>query len=148
MIYPNRILGTLMIILIVISLFSCKKEDIRDDYYGYWSFEYSLLDDGTKNYNFPYAMMEYNYSDAFKLCEDKTGYSRWDQGSISLDSVSNLNCLAEFDWNIIDNTILRIDLKDNSIVNNVLDFKISDFSNETMLIESPKGFKYFVRRVK
>lgn len=126
---------TLLTIATILSLLSCQKDEQITkpelSIVGEWVYEYELLSDGTKDFDNPYALLEFEYSDGFILKENGTGNSVWN------DVINN-----NFDWTS-DNSKLIISLIESA---NIFEYKVSILTDETMFFETPKGHKYFMNK--
>lgn len=78
-----------LIIAVGLLLFfsACTKNKIENNLIGTWEFEYEILKFGSKNYDNPAYLMNFEYSDGFILNEDGTGSTIW---------YGNQN--SEFEW--------------------------------------------------
>ncbi len=121
-------------ILSICLLSSCEKTVEEISILGKWESEYLLLEDGTKNFDPPYALLEFEYSDAFELLDDGIGKSYWfnaENGS--------------FDWTF-ENGILtcKIPGPNNTIAS--FEFITSQLSERSMDFETPQGHTYHLIR--
>ncbi len=126
----NLSLLTLILAFIVLG---CNKDD-NQTLIGEWGYEYELMDDGTKNYEHPYALLEYEYSDGFILKKDKSGNPIWNE---------NIN--GEFEWTKNWNKLLLYVTRDDNSIDE-FNFKISNVTNTSMFFETPKGHKYKMKK--
>lgn len=128
----------LMLIIILFTTIGCENQDSNitpnNVIIGEWIYEYELMSDGTKNFDNPYALLEFTYSDGFILNEDGTGHSVWNE-------VINEN----FEW-VFNNSKLTISVtrSDNSI--DKFEYQISNMNESSMQFESPKGYKFMLRK--
>lgn len=128
------IVFTIAIALILLT--SCKKDEKKIEptpsIVGQWVYEYELLSDGTKVFDNPYALLEFEYSDGFILNEDNTGNSVW---------YNDIN--GDFEWSS-DNSILTISVTRSNGSIDKFEYQISDLNESSMGFESPKGHKYLM----
>ncbi|MTB50751.1 hypothetical protein [Lewinella sp. W8] len=74
------IVKALILLATLLLLISCEKERMTDPEVislGKWVYVYELREDGTRDFENPYALLEFEYSDGFILNEDGTGHSIW-----------------------------------------------------------------------
>lgn len=127
---------TIVVALILIT--SCQKDDNQIEsipsVVGQWKYEYEILSDGTKVFDNPYALLEFEYSDGFILNDNNTGNSVW------YDKVN-----GDFEWTT-NNSILIISItkSDNSI--DKFEYQISNLNEKSMELETPKGAKYLMKK--
>lgn len=115
------------------------EDSIIDPYHqllGYWKYEYELLDDGSKNYNNPYALLEFTYSDGFILEENKVGSSVW------YDSIN-----GEFNWEFKEGALILTVSYDDGAVKEFV-HSLTEIRENTLIFNSLKGHTYFMRKVK
>lgn len=128
-----KILTLIAILMVVIC---CQKDDHKMDstneIIGKWIYEYELKSDGTKDFDNPYALLEFEYSDGFILNEEGTGSSVW------YDSIN-----GNFEW-LSDNRnsklIISVIRTDNSI--DEFEYSMSILDENSMEFETPKGHIY------
>lgn len=117
---------------------SCKKDDNPIEpipgVIGQWEYEYEILDDGTKVFDNPYALLEFEYSDGFILNDNNTGNSIW---------YDNIN--SAFEWRMDNSTlIISVTRTDNSI--DSFEYQISNLDENSMEFETPIGYKYLMKK--
>lgn len=123
--------------IVIFFLFSgCQSEDqiIEPELniLGHWKYQYELLNDGTKRYDNPYALLEFEYSDAFILKEDKSGNSIW------FDTIN-----GDFEWSNNNlELVITVTREDQSV--DRFEYQISNLEEGSMEFESPNGSKYFM----
>ncbi|MEE9431658.1 MAG: hypothetical protein V3V16_11490 [Melioribacteraceae bacterium] len=128
------------IILIVVFTFliACNKDsqivEPKLSIVGEWNAEYEILSDGTKDYRVQYAILEFNYSDAFILKENKKGHSIW---------FDNIN--GDFEWTR-DNSKLTITVTQFDSTREDFEFQLSELKNHSMVFDTPKGHKYLLSK--
>ena len=97
---------------------------------GEWMFEYTILEDGSRNYDDPYALLEFEYSDGFILKENGQANSVWYQ---------KVN--GEFEWEKAgEQLIFSVTRPDNSV--DTFTFEFSDLTLASLLLKTPKGHVY------
>lgn len=99
---------------------------------GHWKYQYELLSDGTKKYDNPYALLEFEYSDAFILKENNTGNSVW------YDTIN-----GNFEWISSDSILTIIVTRQDSSIDQ-FQYSISNLDEVSMEFQSPNGNKYFM----
>lgn len=124
--------------LVLLSLsISCTKTDTdisESNLIGEWNYVYELLDDGTQIYDDPFALLEFNYSDGFRLNENNTGNSIW------FDSIN-----GDFEWVIQDDKLIFTITLDKDTIKD-FEYTISDFNQNTMMFSTPKNHTYLLSR--
>lgn len=122
--------------LIVLLIGSCQKDDMAFEpklsIVGEWKYEFEILSDGTKLFDNPYALLEFEYSDGFILKENGIGNPQW---------FNTIN--GDFEW-LYDDFKLTISVtrSDNSI--DQFEYIISNLTNSSMEFKTPKGHKYLM----
>jgi hypothetical protein len=122
--------------LLALGFFACKKKIVENNLVGEWKYEYRLLEDGTRDYQEPYALLGWNYSDGFILYEDGTGYSVW------YDSINS----DKFAWSNTRNLMtMQVTQPNNEI--HEFDYTITEVKENSMFLEDVnKGNKYFMNK--
>lgn len=127
-----KIKNIIIAVGILLILSACKKNRIENNLIGTWECEYEILEDGTKDYDAPYAIMDFQYSDGFILNEDGTGSTIWyDVSNSEIEWSSTKNKL------IIHNQYLAGELTD-------YEFSIKDVKSNSMVFENYEGHKFYV----
>ena len=137
----NKKCSTYLVILMVSFLFlQCnvsepKEVDLETQLIGEWESQYEILSDGSKSYDNPYALLEFEYSDGFILKADNFGSTVW------YDEVKD----NYFEWEATESKlIISLVRSDNTI--ETFEFQIYDLEETSMLFESPKGHTYFMTK--
>ena len=118
-----------------IFLLGCEKKiEPEISLLGEWISEYEIMEDGTKNFDDPYAILVFEYSNGFILEENGQGSSIWN-GAIN----------GAFEWTKMDNKILMFVPGPNNSTS-TFEFQISNVTNESMDFYSPKEHRYFLTR--
>lgn len=131
-------MGAIAASVLPLVLFSCQKEKIDSSAYliGQWEHEYTHLEDGSKKFDNPYALLEFDYSDGFILYENNTGHSWW---------MGRINNPKEFEWRYDDATLtISVSHPDGS--NADFEFSLPSLSEHSMVINTPKGFTYSMKK--
>ena len=121
-------------LVMMLFICSCKKEKIKRDLTGTWVYEYEIMEDGTKKYDTPYALMDFNYSDGFILNNDGSGSTIWydtPNGDIEWSSAK--------DKLIIHNQYLNGELTD-------YEYSIEEVKTTSLMFENYKGKKYYMKK--
>lgn len=126
----------ILILIILPSFLSCKVNDQLDEpelsIIGEWEYQYQLLSDGTKDFDNPYALLEFEYSDGFILNEDHTGSSVW------YDKIN-----GSFSWTRNDmKLIITVSREDSSV--DYFEYQISKLEESAMEFQSPNGSTYLM----
>ena len=134
--HPVRIIfSTLIFSLLILS--SCKKEPLFDkSLAGKWEAEYELMEDGSKSFTPPWALLEFEYSDAFILHEDQTLTILWTE-----KTNNSLKCK----W-FGSNSNLTIHAGNPDGSSRVFDYKITRISENRIILQTPKGHKWMMKR--
>lgn len=99
---------------------------------GEWKYQYELLEDGTKEYKNPYALLDFEYSDGFILKENNLGHSVW------YDKVN-----GNFEWTMNDSKLIfTVTKADNSVED--FEYQISNQKEDSMMFESLDGSHFFM----
>lgn len=102
--------------------------------YGQWACAYQLRDDGTKNFDSPYNLLEFEYSDGFILNADGSGKVVWYEKEN-----------GDFAWEKTGSKLVfQVMRTENNSEN--FEFKISDLTAKSMLLESPGGKQYVMEK--
>lgn len=135
----NQPITFLITLTVSVLLLNCSvsesKEDLESQLIGEWQFRYEILSNGSKEYDNPYALLEFDYSDGFILKADNTGKAVW------FESVKDY----DFDWNAMEST-LSISLNRSNGSIDTFEYLISDLTETSMYFGSPKGHKYFMTK--
>ena len=132
----SKIIAAVMMVSIVIT--GCQKDEpiveSSHELVGEWIYEYEIMEDGTKKFDNPYALLEFEYSDGFVLKEDGTGNSIW---------VGEIN--DDFEW-IRDESRLFLQVrKSNGSVDEFV-YGISNLTDISMRFSTPKGHIYRMKK--
>ena len=122
---------TLLLISIATGLlFSCQKENIdpTSSLVGKWKYEYQILNDGSKSFNNPYALLEHTYNDGFILNSNQKGNTTI-SGSIND---------KEFEWAVNDSQLKIIVPYSDGSTKEFL-YVISNLGENSMNFQAPKG---------
>ncbi|MFT5820535.1 MAG: hypothetical protein ACI8ZM_001778 [Crocinitomix sp.] len=119
----------------VLLIFSaCKKNRIENNLIGTWEFEYEILDEGSKDYDLPYALMDFGYNDGFILNEDGTGSPTW----YGEDSEG-------FEWSSTKNKLIIYNRYWAGELTNY-EFSIKNVKRTSLTFENYKGHKYYMKK--
>lgn len=132
-----KITNLAVFIILVLGITSCQKEkpmNLENSLIGEWTHEYEITEEGLKNFDQPYALLEFNYSDGFILNEDGLGKSVW------LESTND-----DFEWEF-NNPKLIFSLKRSDDTIDKFEFLISNLTENSLVINSPKEHKYFMTK--
>lgn len=125
---------SLYLVVAVLFFSSCKKQKIERDLTGTWVYEYEIMEDGTKKYDNPYALMDFNYSDGFILNDDGSGSTIWydnPNGDIEWSNTNNKLIIHGQYWNG--------ELTD-------YEYSIEDVKSTSLIFENYKGHKYYMEK--
>lgn len=128
----SKIIAAVMMVLIAIT--ACQQDEpmveSSHEIVGEWMYEYEIMEDGTKKFDNPYALLEFEYSDGFILKEDGTGNSIW-FGEINDD----------FEWARDESRLFVHVAKSNGAVDEFV-YGISNMTDTSMRFSTPKGHTY------
>lgn len=129
------IFSTLIFSLLILN--SCKKEPLYDkSLAGKWEAEYELMEDGSKSFTPPWALLEFEYSDAFILHEDQAVTILW---------AERANSSIKCKW-FGSNSNLTIHANYPNGNSSAFDYKITRISENRIILLTPKGHKWMMKR--
>ena len=119
--------------LLIIS--ACNKpEKIKSHLEGTWVCEYEIMEDGSKNFSAPYALVDFNYSDGFTLNEDGTGSTMWygaPNGDIEWSNTKEKLIIHDQYWN-------------GELIN--YEYSIENVTSSSMEFENYKGHRFGMKK--
>lgn len=114
-----------------------KSNEIIDnelDLVGEWTYEYTIREDGSRDYDNPNALFDYNYGDGFILNDNHTGHSVW------YDEIN-----GDFEWLSTDSKLtISVWRFDKGIAE--FEFELSNRTNSSMILDTPKGNRYLLHK--
>lgn len=121
-------------VILMLFISACKKEKIEWDLTGTWVYEYEIMEDGTKKYNNPYALMDFNYSDGFILNDDGSGSTIW------YDTPN-----GDIEWSGTKNKLIIHDQYLNGELTDY-EYSIEEVKSTSLIFENYKGQKYYMKK--